>query len=98
MSILRNRSRKELATTTVGTKEVLDVNNVLGGGATATVIDDATSAITYIGKAALGSALADAVWQIQKIEVSGAVTRITWADANSEFDNVWNNRASLTYS
>jgi hypothetical protein len=98
MSILRNRSRKDLATTTVGSKEVLDVNAVLGGGATATIIDDASSSITYIGKAALGSTLGDAVWQIQKIEVSGTVTRITWADANSEFDNVWNNRALLTYN
>lgn len=97
MSILRNRSRKDLATTTVGSKEVLDVNAVLGGGATATVIDDATSAITYVGKAALGSALSDAVWQIQKIEVSGTVTRITWADGNSDFDKVWNDRASYSY-
>lgn len=98
MSILRNRSRKDLATTTVGSREVLDVNAVLGGGAAAVLVDEPSSSITYVGKAALGSALGDAVWQIQKIEVSGTVTRITWASGDSEFDKIWNNRASLTYT
>lgn len=98
MGILRNRSRKDLSTTAVGSKEVLDVNSVLGGGAAAIIIDEPSATETYIGKAALGSALGDAVWQIQYIEVLGAITRITWADGDSEFDNVWNNRASLTYT
>ncbi len=59
--------------------------------------DTTTTNVTYVGKAAIGSAVASAVWQVQKIdETSGMV--ITWADGNASFDNVWNNRASLTYS
>lgn len=63
----------------------------------ATRLDEASATVTYVGKAKMGSADASAVWQIQKISVSGNVTSITWADSNSAYDNVWNNRASLTY-
>jgi hypothetical protein len=53
--------------------------------------------ITYIGRAAIGSSGASAVWQVQKIdETSGLI--ITWADGNSNFDNIFNNYASLSYS
>ena len=67
----------------------------------ATRIDDFTTTnVTYIGKAAIGSAVGSAVWQIQKIdETTGMV--ITWADGDSNFDNVWGAAgavAGLTYS
>lgn len=56
-----------------------------------------SGSITYVGKATIGSSGASAVWQVQKIdETSGTI--ITWADGNDNFDNVWNNYASLTYS
>lgn len=61
-------------------------------------IDEASATVTYIGKADPGSSEASAVWQIKKIEVIGAETEITWADGDVEFNNVWNNRASLTYT
>lgn len=64
-------------------------------------LDDTTTAnVTYIGKAALtGSAIAtsSAVWQVQKIdETTGMI--ITWADGDASFNNIWDNRASLTYA
>jgi hypothetical protein len=61
-------------------------------------LDDTTTAnATYVGIAPIGTAAGTALWQIKKIdETSGMI--ITWADANSNFDNIWNNRASLTYS
>lgn len=60
--------------------------------------DDTTTAnVIYVGKAPVGSSTAGSVWQIHKIDnTSGSI--ITWADGDSNFDNVWNNRASLTYS
>lgn len=70
-------------------------------GLLATKLDDvSTSNITYVGKAAIGSSGASAVWRIMKIDESGTPTTlsITWADSNSNFDNVWDNRTSLTYS
>jgi hypothetical protein len=56
-----------------------------------------SGSVTYVGKAAIGSATSSAVWQIKKIDESSG-TVITWADGNSSFDNIWDNRASLTYS
>lgn len=53
--------------------------------------------ITYIGKANIGSATSSASWQVKRIdETSGLVAM--WADGNSNFDNIWDNRASLSYS
>lgn len=61
-------------------------------------IDEASATITYIGKADPGSAEGAAVWQIKRVEIIGTETEITWADGNVEFDNVWDNRASLSFS
>jgi len=61
-------------------------------------IDEADSSTTYVGWAPIGSSTSSAVWRIKKIYTSGTVTTITWADGNAKFDNVWDNRASLSYS
>jgi hypothetical protein len=61
-------------------------------------IDEVSAAVTYIGKAAAGSATSSAVWQIAKLGTSGTVTLKTTADGDFLFNNVWDNRASLTYS
>lgn len=66
--------------------------------ASAVRIDGVGGGITYVGKAATGSATSSAVWQIQKITESGADTTIQWADGDNSFDNIWDNRLSLTYS
>lgn len=64
----------------------------------ATIIDDAGSGVTYVGKAEAGSLQASAVWKIFKMVESSGDLVITWADGNSSFDNVWNDRAILIYS
>ena len=56
------------------------------------------SGTSYIGYADLGTANADAGWRIKKTVVAGTVTTITYADGNKLFDNVWDNRTSLSYS
>lgn len=54
---------------------------------------------TYIGWATPGSASSAASWKIQKITfTAGNPTAIEWADGNLNFDNIWDNRASLSYS
>lgn len=61
-------------------------------------VDDTTTAnVVYIGHARIGEATDDAVWRIKRIDESSGVV-ITWADGNASFDNVWDNRASLTYT
>ena len=58
--------------------------------------DSGDSNLTYIGKAAIGSATSSAVWQIQKIdETTGMV--ITWAQTGL-FTAKWDDRLSESYS
>lgn len=53
--------------------------------------------ITYVGDAKVGTASSAAEWRIMEIdETSGTV--ITWADGDEKYDNIWDNRESLTYS
>ena len=67
-------------------------------GNLATRFDDAGSLISYIGKATIGSATSGAVWQIQKMDETGGDVIITWADGDDSFNNIWDNRSSLTYN
>lgn len=58
-----------------------------------TILDDYTTTnVTYVGKAAIGSATSSPAWQIQKIdETTGMI--ITWG-GTAAFDQVWDNRAT----
>lgn len=79
---------------------VYDGSNLIGKTADDVAIrldDTSTANVTYVGKATVGSSTASAVWQIKKIdETTGLV--ITWADGDTSFNNVWDNRVSLSYS
>ncbi len=57
---------------------------------------DEGATYTYIGNAVPGSADAAAVWQIKRL--TNADNTIIWADGNSNFDNIWTNRAGLSYT
>ena len=53
----------------------------------------------YVGEAAPGTATSAAGWRIKKLTYSGSsVTQIDYADGNANFDNIWDNRATYTYS
>lgn len=51
----------------------------------------------YIGYASLGTGLGEAGWKIIKIVKSGTVTTAYYADGDEKYDNVWNDRATLSY-
>lgn len=62
--------------------------------------DFTTTGVTYVGKAVISASTGSAVWQIQKIDETAGMV-ITWADGNSNFDNVWGTTgavAGLSYS
>jgi len=61
-------------------------------------VDDASATITYVGDAAVGLSESSAAWRIKRLQTSGTVLKITWADGNENYDNVWTDRASLSYS
>ncbi len=61
--------------------------------------DDAGSGIRYYGEAVPGSLTSAAVWKISRMDISADPDfTITWADGNGNFDNIWDNRAALSYS
>lgn len=86
----------------------------LPGSMTISNLDEVTSAIQtnteyagrtevvgsliYIGKAATGSSESDPVWQIKRINTASIAADKRWADGNADFNNVWTNRGSLSYS
>lgn len=53
--------------------------------------------VYYIGTARAGESESDPVWQIQKVDTNNGTT-ITFADGDTEFNNIWNNRTELSYS
>jgi hypothetical protein len=66
----------------------------------ALIVDESNPNIIYRGYAVAGANVAAAVWAIKKTvsNANGDVTTTTWADGNQNFDNIWNNRATLVYS
>ena len=80
----------------------IPVTVVAGGSATpnyATKIDTtSTTDNIYIGKAAIGSSGASAVWQIKKLNTATLALDKTWCDGDDLFDNEWDDRVSLSYS
>lgn len=53
--------------------------------------------VTYIGVAAPGVLSSEPLWQIRRLTFSGPNFSLEHADGNAEYDNVWDNRAGLTY-
>lgn len=80
-----------------GTTAGAAAKRTVSGDIYAVRIDDTVPTSIYIGKSPVGSATSDAVWMIKKIDSTSGVS-ITFADGNHRFDNVWDDRASLTYS
>lgn len=56
---------------------------------------DSAGTYTYIGEAPIGSATSSAVWSVMRITNSDST--IVYADSG-ESDQIWDNRASLSYS
>ena len=84
-------------TFTIGANEVHHQVTESADYAVLLLVDSENTNISYSGKALAGSATSSAIWQIKKInETSGIV--ITWADGNTDFDNIWDNRKDLSYS
>lgn len=93
------RRYKDLGDGTYAHVVALEPNSV--GGATPTYavrLDEPSVGVTYAGEAVVGTAGSAASWRIKRITESGTTTVIEYADGDTAFDNIWDNRASLTYS
>ena len=61
-------------------------------------LDSVGGGITYVGEAIPSSVESSAVWRIKRLDETGPDLDILWADGDASFDNVWDDRASLSYS
>lgn len=70
-----------------------------GGEGLSTRIDTSNDPVFYIGEAEPGTATSAASWRVLQIDstTSSAIT-ILYADGDTDFDNIWDNRAALSYS
>jgi len=74
------------------------VGGNLGQDVNSWIRKDTSAGTTYYGYAlTLNADPAAAVWRIRREVTTGNVTVVAYADGNGNYDNVWNNRASLTY-
>lgn len=78
----------------------IDGGNATGGNTIIPLrIDAASETVAYKGDAVPGTVTSSASWRISRITTtsSGSIT-IEYADGNTDADNIWDNRASLSYS
>lgn len=57
---------------------------------------DVTEEYIYEGQAIAGGSDSSQAWRISRFDLATYDT--LWADGNTEYDNVWDNRATLSYS
>lgn len=62
------------------------------------LVDSSVSGTTYVGIGMMGSVESDAVWQIFKVSTASGITKVQFADGDENYNNVWDDRDSLTYS
>lgn len=60
-------------------------------------LDEASATITYVGEANPGTAASAASWRIKRLDSTSGLL-VTWAEGDSDFDKVWDDRASYSYS
>ncbi len=67
------------------------------------IVDQASSTVTYIGYAAVGSAENEAKWFIKRVTITGTITKIEYPQdpdtlkASNAYAFVWADRATITY-
>ena len=58
------------------------------------IVDQASSTLIYLGEGLFGALTSEAKWKIKRIDLSSGVVIKA---ASQDFDQIWNNRAALTY-
>jgi len=100
------RSEDITRTSLTGNKEALDtVVHTTTGSPIAVVsepyairLDDVGSGVTYVGYALPGTATSVASWQVKRLTETSGDCVVEWADGDADFNNIWDDRAGLSYS
>ena len=77
---------------------IREYNSNIKLGEIPTKIDEVSDSLVYVGYVlTLGASSAASIWKIKRIQKTGTVWEIMYADGDDLYDNVWSNRASLVY-
>jgi hypothetical protein len=60
-------------------------------------LDQVSDTLFYVGKALIGKVDTDANWLIVKYTQTGSILKSEYANGSEAFNQVWNDRATLTY-
>jgi hypothetical protein len=60
-------------------------------------LDEVSDTLFYVGKAVVGSVDANAVWQIVRYTQTGVILKSEYANGAEAFNQIWNDRTTLTY-
>ena len=61
-------------------------------------VDFVGETVIYHGWAEVGTGTDSALWRLRRVTFTDEDVAVEWADGDVRFDNVWDNRASLSYS
>jgi hypothetical protein len=92
-AIVRASDGTPITHTTAGTKEALDVNAI--APELSLRFDEVSATLYYLAEGTFGALDSEPKWKIKKIEITGSFVSIK--NSSENFDQIWNNRASLTY-
>lgn len=59
---------------------------------------DTEGSFIYVGEADPGTATSESSWRIKRIEEIGDDYNILWASGSADFDKIWDDRLTFTYS
>jgi hypothetical protein len=60
-------------------------------------LDQVSDTLFYVGKALIGSVDSDSLWQIVRYTQTGSILKSEYANGGEGFNEVWNDRTTLTY-
>jgi hypothetical protein len=60
-------------------------------------LDQVSDTLFYVGKALIGSLDSQDLWQIVRYTQTGSILKSEYANGDETFNQVWNNRTTLTY-
>lgn len=93
-----NTSDTRINPATQETLASLLIEMQINNGAYAQRTDDTGTGTIYRGWAVPGTATSAASWRITRIVETSGDFVMTFADGNNNFDNIWDNRVSLSYA
>jgi hypothetical protein len=73
------------------------ISNTSGSTNLRVLVDQVSTSLSYVGYAIYDALTNQSKWLIFRLEVLGTVTNKSFANTSTEYDKIWNDRATYTY-